>query len=80
MFLRPTRPSSPLDLQNVAVDPLKMGVDVAMRRSLREGFVNLLVASLKPTLEPRQDIVGKLDDAKTAFSSWDNCMAVTYCK
>ncbi|KAK1752507.1 hypothetical protein QBC47DRAFT_59369 [Echria macrotheca] len=55
-------------------------VEVAMRRSLREGFAELLVASLRPALGRRQDIVSQANDVKTAFSSWDNCMAATYCK
>jgi hypothetical protein len=57
-----------------------MAVEEAMRRSLREGFVELLVRSLRPAIEPRQDIVGSVDNVKNAFSSWDNCMAATYCK
>jgi hypothetical protein len=54
-------------------------VDVAMQRSLRRGFLDLFVASLRPALE-RRDIVGQISDVKTAFSSWDNCMQVAYCK
>jgi len=57
-----------------------MAVEEAMRRSLREGFVELLVASLRPALEPRQDLQGSVDNVKNSFSSWDNCMAATYCK
>ena len=54
-------------------------VEAAMKRSLREGFAELLVASLRPALE-RRDLQGQVADVKTAFSSWDNCMEVTYCK
>jgi hypothetical protein len=54
-------------------------VEVAMRRSLREGFVDLLVASLRPALA-RRDLEGQVADVKSAFSSWDNCMEATYCK
>jgi len=54
-------------------------VDVAMERSLRRGFLDLFVATLRPALE-RRDIQGQISDVATAFSSWDNCMQVTYCK
>jgi hypothetical protein len=54
-------------------------VDVAMERSLRRGFLDLFVASLRPALE-RRGLSDQVSDVKTAFSSWDNCMAVTYCK
>ncbi|KAK4151669.1 hypothetical protein C8A00DRAFT_16962 [Chaetomidium leptoderma] len=54
-------------------------VDVAMERSLRRGFLDLFVASLRPALE-RRDIAGQITDVRTAFSSWDNCMQVNYCK
>ncbi|KAL2180463.1 uncharacterized protein P884DRAFT_80006 [Thermothelomyces heterothallicus CBS 202.75] len=54
-------------------------VDVAMERSLRRGVLDLFVASLRPALE-RRDIEGQISDVKTAFSSWDNCMQVNYCK
>lgn len=53
---------------------------MAMRRSLREGFVDVLVASLRPALERRIDLEGQVADVKSAFSSWDNCMQATYCK
>ncbi|KAK3329042.1 hypothetical protein B0H66DRAFT_11328 [Apodospora peruviana] len=55
-------------------------VNVAMQRSLREGFEELLLASLRPALERRMDIQGEISDAKTAFSSWDNCMQASFCK
>ncbi|KAH6853859.1 hypothetical protein B0I37DRAFT_409990 [Chaetomium sp. MPI-CAGE-AT-0009] len=54
-------------------------VNVAMERSLRRGFMDLLVASLRPALG-RRDLQGQITDVKTAFSSWDNCMQVNYCK
>lgn len=54
-------------------------VDVAMERSLRRGFLDLFVATLRPALE-RRDIQGQITDVKTAFSSWDNCMQANYCK
>ncbi len=54
-------------------------VNVAMERSLRRGFMELLVASLRPAVG-RRDIQGQITDVKTAFSSWDNCMQVNYCK
>ncbi|KAK4240965.1 hypothetical protein C8A03DRAFT_41593 [Achaetomium macrosporum] len=50
-----------------------------MERSLRRGFLDLVVASLRPALD-RRDLAGQITDVKTAFSSWDNCMQVTYCK
>jgi len=57
-----------------------MAVEETMRRSLREGFVELLVRSLRPAIERRQDIVSGVSDVKDAFTSWDKCMAATYCK
>ncbi|KAK4034162.1 hypothetical protein C8A01DRAFT_39376 [Parachaetomium inaequale] len=54
-------------------------VDVAMERSLRRGFLDLFVASLRPALA-RRDVAGQISDVKTAFSSWDNCMLANYCK
>ncbi|KAH6650644.1 hypothetical protein F5144DRAFT_55014 [Chaetomium tenue] len=54
-------------------------VNVAMERSLRRGFLDLFVASLRPALA-RRDLEGQITDVKTAFSSWDNCMQVNYCK
>lgn len=58
-------------------------VNVAMERSLRGGFLDLLAASLRPAFERRDvitDAQGKANDVKTAFSSWDNCMNAVYCK
>ncbi|KAL2023221.1 hypothetical protein VTK56DRAFT_3344 [Thermocarpiscus australiensis] len=54
-------------------------VNVAMERSLRGGFLDLLVASLRPALE-RRNVQEQITDVKTAFSSWDNCMQANYCK
>lgn len=54
-------------------------VDVVMERSLRRGFGGLMAASLRPVLD-RRDITSQFNDVSTAFSSWDNCMNVTYCK
>lgn len=55
-------------------------VNVAMERSLGQGFVELMVASLRPAFERRNTIPGQINDVKTAFSSWDNCMKASYCK
>jgi len=55
-------------------------VEVAMRRSLQEGFGKLLLASLQPVLGRRQSLVDQANDVKTALTSWDGCMAATYCK
>lgn len=58
-------------------------IDVAMRRSVQEGlverFVDLLARSIHPALQ-RRNVADDLNDVKTAFSSWDNCMQVDYCK
>ncbi|KAH8884518.1 hypothetical protein GQ53DRAFT_396153 [Thozetella sp. PMI_491] len=59
-------------------------VNVAMQRSLREGLVDLVAASLRPALQRRDgtltNIGNGISDAKTAFSSWDNCMQASFCK
>ncbi|KAI2629689.1 hypothetical protein GGR54DRAFT_274641 [Hypoxylon sp. NC1633] len=63
-------------------------IGVLMERSLQEGsfkdaFVNLLARSAVAALGKRQsvgDIQGNIQDAKTAFSSWDNCMKAVFCK
>lgn len=56
-------------------------VNVAMERSLREGAIDLLAASIRPLLDRRAGtITESVSDVKTAFSSWDNCMKFTYCK
>ncbi|KAI0483003.1 hypothetical protein GGR56DRAFT_663656 [Xylariaceae sp. FL0804] len=54
-------------------------------RSLWQAFADLLGRSAVAALGKRVpldmgSIGGDLSDAKTAFSSWDNCMAATYCK
>ncbi|KAL2158072.1 hypothetical protein VTH06DRAFT_4882 [Thermothelomyces fergusii] len=54
-------------------------IDVAMQRSLRRGVMDLFVASLQPALV-KKDLAEQISDVKTAFSSWDNCMQVDYCK
>lgn len=63
-------------------------IGVAMERSLQEGslkdaFVGLLARSAVAALGKRQSIGGienGISDAKTAFSSWDNCMKANFCK
>ncbi len=59
-------------------------IDVSMRRSVKEGFVDLLIASLRPVMERRDDpvsgLVNEAEDVKTAFSSWGNCMQASFCK
>ncbi|KAK4170273.1 hypothetical protein QBC43DRAFT_2952 [Cladorrhinum sp. PSN259] len=54
-------------------------VDAAMERSLREGVIDLLARSVHAALG-RRDLTGQIGDVRSAFSSWDNCMATTYCK
>lgn len=58
-------------------------INVAMERSLRAGFMDLLAASLRPVFQ-RRDVItnvqGQITDVKTAFSSWDNCMQASFCK
>ncbi|KAI1780040.1 hypothetical protein F4818DRAFT_163160 [Hypoxylon cercidicola] len=63
-------------------------IGVAMERSLQEGslkdaFVDLLARSTVAALGKRQSVGGienSIQDAKTAFSSWDNCMKANFCK
>lgn len=58
-------------------------VDVAMARSVKEGFLDLLAASIRPGIDSRDvitDAQGHITDVKTAFSSWDNCMNASFCK
>ncbi|GKT42079.1 uncharacterized protein ColSpa_02260 [Colletotrichum spaethianum] len=61
-------------------------IDVAMARSLRGGLWGSVVSSMAANIENRgiTDTVNnagsQINDVKTAFSSWDNCMAATYCK
>ncbi|WQF77964.1 Putative [PSI+] induction protein [Colletotrichum destructivum] len=61
-------------------------IDVAMARSLRGGVWGSVASSIAANIETRgiTDTVNnagnQINDVKTALSSWDNCMAVTYCK
>jgi hypothetical protein len=62
-------------------------IDVAMARSLRPSMWvsvrDALVRSIAEDLQRRNvvdDARGKVTDVKTAFSSWDNCMAASFCK
>ncbi|KAL2756292.1 hypothetical protein ACRALDRAFT_2027856 [Sodiomyces alcalophilus JCM 7366] len=54
-------------------------VDVAMARSLRGGVWGSIVSGISADLQARQ-ITETINDVSTAFSSWDNCMAVSWCK
>ncbi|TQN74020.1 hypothetical protein CSHISOI_01407, partial [Colletotrichum shisoi] len=60
-------------------------IDVAMARSLRGGVWGSVASSIAANIETRgiTDTVNnagnQINDVKTALSSWDNCMAVTYC-
>ncbi|KAL7629288.1 hypothetical protein AAE478_000808 [Parahypoxylon ruwenzoriense] len=52
-------------------------------RSLRDAFMDLLARSAVAALGKRQsigDMPGGISDARTAFSSWDNCMQASFCK
>lgn len=62
-------------------------VDVAMARSLRPAAWQLIrdaVARSVAQSLTKRDIVteaqNQITDAKTAFSSWDNCMKAAFCK
>lgn len=62
-------------------------VDVAMARSLRPAAWELIrdavARSVAESLTKRDiltDAQDKITDAKTAFSSWDNCMKAAFCK
>jgi len=46
---------------------------------LRAGFLDLLTRSIRPVVQ-RRNLGDQINDVKTAFSSWDNCMQVAYCK
>ncbi|KAI8635165.1 hypothetical protein F5Y19DRAFT_2313 [Xylariaceae sp. FL1651] len=51
--------------------------------SLKDAFVKLLARSAVAALGKRQsldNISGGIQDAATAFSSWDNCMQAAFCK
>ena len=50
---------------------------------MRRGVTELVAAAMRPVLEGRgivADAQNQVDDVKTAFSSWDNCMQAAYCK
>ncbi len=53
-------------------------------RSFREGLVDLVARSVVGGLSKRQNTVSTVQngiaDVRLAFSSWDNCMAATFCK
>ena len=62
-------------------------VDVAMVRSLQGGTWERLTGALARSVVAdlaKRDIItdaqGKVSDVQTAFSSWSNCMAVSWCK
>ncbi len=58
-------------------------IDVAMQGSLRRSALDLLVAAVRPAVEQRDVITsvqGQITDAKTAWSSWDNCIQSNICK
>ncbi|KAI0136492.1 hypothetical protein BJ170DRAFT_14097 [Xylariales sp. AK1849] len=60
-----------------------MGRTLEEPQSLRDGLKDLLVRSVIAGMSKRSpitDIQGDITDAKTAFSSWDNCMKATFCK
>ncbi|KAI1083192.1 hypothetical protein F5B20DRAFT_528983 [Whalleya microplaca] len=59
-------------------------IGVLMERSLQEpglkdAFLNLLARSAIAAVGKR-DVSSGISDAKTAFSSWDNCMKFSFCK
>lgn len=47
--------------------------------TLKEGIVNGIVHDMVER-NIVDDTTGKISDVQKAFSSWDNCMAVAYCK
>ncbi|KAI1501706.1 hypothetical protein F5X99DRAFT_428165 [Biscogniauxia marginata] len=52
-------------------------------RSFKDAFVQLVERSTVAAIGKRQSISGisdSISDAKTAFSSWDNCMKASFCK
>ncbi|EGY22674.1 uncharacterized protein VDAG_04112 [Verticillium dahliae VdLs.17] len=68
-------------------------VDVAMARSLRGGWWGSITAGIAENLQQRQvtdavnnvgntvnDVTNTVTDIRTALSSWDNCMSVSWCK
>ncbi len=62
-------------------------VDEAMARSLHDGPWDRLRESVARSVYAhlvRRDVIedtqDKVNDIKTALSSWDNCMAANFCK
>ncbi|CRK41968.1 hypothetical protein BN1708_008625 [Verticillium longisporum] len=68
-------------------------VDVAMARSLRGGWWGSITAGIAENLQQRQvtdavnnvgntvnDVTNTVTDIRTALSSWDNCISVSWCK
>jgi len=51
-------------------------ISTAMHRSVRRGVGDIVLDSLLGG----RDVVSEADSIKNTFSSWDNCMAKTYCK
>jgi hypothetical protein len=51
-------------------------ITTAMERSMRRSVVDYALGGLLG----RRDIVGEVNSVKNTFSSWDNCMAQSYCK
>jgi hypothetical protein len=47
-----------------------------MQRSVRRGVTDIVFDSLLG----RRSITDGVSSVKNTFSSWDNCMKVTYCK
>lgn len=50
-----------------------------MARSLRGGVWGSITGGVASNFA-RRDLLNQAMDVKTAFSSWDNCMQVNYCK
>jgi hypothetical protein len=51
-------------------------ITTAMERSMRRSVVDYALGGLLG----KRDIVGEVNSVKNTFSSWDNCMAQSYCK
>ncbi|KAH8814839.1 hypothetical protein F5884DRAFT_851351 [Xylogone sp. PMI_703] len=54
-------------------------ISIAMRNSLRRSVADVMVQSLLRR-DQITDAETKVHNVKEAFSSWDNCMQVAYCK
>lgn len=54
-------------------------IDANMARSLRGGVWGSIASGLRANLESRQ-IENTVNEVGETFSSWDNCMAQSYCK